>query len=102
MNSTFTKLPVRDYLAGKVPPEIYQEPKKLGFATPEQDWFKGVLAEKVESLFMETVNEFPEFFNRTNTIRIFKDRMSGKVNWDFTIWRVLSFSAWVKVFNISR
>lgn len=102
MNSTFTKLPVRDYLAGKVPPEIYQEPKKLGFATPEQDWFKGVLSEKVESLFMETVNEFPEFFNRTNTIRLFKDRMSGKVNWDFTIWRVLSFSAWVKVFNISR
>lgn len=101
MNSTFTKLPVRDYLVGKVPPEIYQEPRKLGFATPEQDWFRGVIAEKVESLFMETVNEFPQFFNRTNTIRIFNDRMSGKVAWDFTIWRILSFSAWVRVFNLS-
>jgi asparagine synthase (glutamine-hydrolysing) len=101
MNSTFTKLPVRDYLVGRVPSEIYLEPKKLGFATPEQEWFQGVLSEKVEELFMGTINEFPEFFNRSNSIKMFQERMSGSSNWDFNIWRVLSFAAWVRLFRVS-
>lgn len=101
LNSTLTKLPVRGYLTGRVPSEIYSEPKKLGFATPEQEWFKGILSDKVEKLFIETLDEFPEFFDREKSIKLFKDRMSSSVGWDFTIWRILSFSAWVKVFDVS-
>jgi asparagine synthase (glutamine-hydrolysing) len=101
LNSTLTKLPVREYLMGRVPGEIYLEPKKLGFATPEQEWFKGILSGRVEKLFLEAMNEFPEFFDREKSIKLFRDRMTGRVSWDFTIWRILSFSAWVKVFDVT-
>jgi asparagine synthase (glutamine-hydrolysing) len=77
------------------------EPKKLGFATPEQEWFKGILSDRVEKLFLEAMNEFPEFFDREKSIKLFRDRMTGRVSWDFTIWRILSFSAWVKVFDVT-
>jgi asparagine synthase (glutamine-hydrolysing) len=100
LDSIFTKLPVREYLVGRVPLEIYSEPKKLGFATPEEDWFKGILSEKVEKLFMEVVGEFPEFFDRAKVMQLFQDRMKGQAKWDFIIWRILSFGAWVKVFNV--
>ena len=73
----------------------------MGFATPEQEWFKGILSDKVEKLFIETLDEFPEFFDREKSIKLFKDRMRSSVGWDFTIWRILSFSAWVKVFDVS-
>lgn len=101
LNSTLTKLPVRAYLTGRVPDEIYLEPKKLGFATPEQEWFKGILSDKVEKLFLETLDNFPEFFDREKSIKMFQDRMRGRVSWDFTIWRILSFSAWVKAFDVT-
>jgi asparagine synthase (glutamine-hydrolysing) len=102
LSSVLTKLPIRKYLTGRVPSEIYSEPKKLGFATPEQEWFRGILSQKVEFLFMEVVNEFPEFFNRARVMQLFQDRMKGQVGWDFTIWRILSFGAWIRVFNIQN
>jgi asparagine synthase (glutamine-hydrolysing) len=55
-----TKFVLREGLKGLLPEAIYRRRSKMGFVTPEDVWFRGVLAPEMERTFM-TAHFLPEW-----------------------------------------
>lgn len=94
----YTKRILRDSMEGILPPAIQNRVSKLGFATPEQTWFKGGLGDKIrESLEDPALNEFmdtgkaADYFERINTLGIR----------DSAPWRWYNFVRWRELFSLS-
>lgn len=101
MTNKFSKIPIRKYLEGKVSPEIYRNTKKLGFATPEKEWFQTILRKDVEKMYTESAHMNREIVNVDVAVWNLNQKLENHQSWDFTVWRLLSFNAWRKKFNVN-
>jgi asparagine synthase (glutamine-hydrolysing) len=95
-----TKLILREAMSGILPDKIRDRVDKLGFATPEEVWFK----KNGTELFKQKLDESIRILNGLVTEEIrdyFDDVVSEKKPFSFTLWRVINFAQWVKVFNVN-
>lgn len=96
-----TKQVLREGMADVLPPEIINRHDKLGFATPEQIWFRGPLKGEIIDGVEATLRRFPELLDAKAT-RSLRDKMlAGSVPLDFTLWRIVNLGIWGDRFNIS-
>lgn len=96
-----TKKVLRDSMAGILPDAIRFRRDKLGFATPEQAWFRGPLRPMIEKLMEETLANYPGLVDADQLRPLAKEMLDGTRPMDNTIWRVVNFGIWGRTFGMT-
>jgi asparagine synthase (glutamine-hydrolysing) len=74
---------------------------KLGFATPESEWFRGPLREAVTAGIEQTLARYPGLLNPAGVRAHADDMLSGRRPVDFSLWRIISLGIWGRVFAVT-
>lgn len=100
-DSAETKKVLRAGMADVIPKKIRNRHDKLGFATPEQVWFRGPLRGEIHDGVEATLRRFPNLLN-TKATRDLRDQMlSGSRPIDFTVWRIVNLGIWGERFGVT-
>jgi len=81
-------------MAGILPEMVRKRRDKLGFSTPETEWFRGPLRPAIEAGVDETLRRYPGLLNADATRRLAGDMLEGRRPVDFTLWRILNVGVW--------
>lgn len=96
-----TKRVLRRGMAGILPDAVVNRRDKLGFATPEESWFRGPLRGAVIEMVEHTLRRFPGLLNAAGVRRLAADMLDGRRPLDFSLWRIVNLGIWGKVFGVA-
>ncbi|NQU58870.1 MAG: asparagine synthase (glutamine-hydrolyzing) [Rhodospirillales bacterium] len=95
-----TKWLLRRAMDGVIPNAIRDRQDKIGFATPERAWLAGPAKALVERGTQEAIERFPDLFDASRINSLRKEVLSGQRSFDFTLWRIICFASWGRVFDV--
>jgi asparagine synthase (glutamine-hydrolysing) len=95
-----TKRVLRRAMAGILPKVVEQRHDKLGFATPEESWFRGPLKHLVLEGIEATLRRYPGLLNPKGTRALAADMLEGRRPLDFTLWRIVNVGLWGQRFAV--
>lgn len=90
-----TKWLLRQVLYRHVPRRLIDRPKQ-GFAVPLDQWLRGPLRDWAESLIAPERLTQEGFFDTVQVRTKWEEHISGVRNWQYLIWDVLMFQAWME------
>lgn len=96
-----TKRVLRGAMRDILPPSVLYRRDKLGFATPEEAWFKGPLRASVEGAVNDTLALYPDLFDPAATRLYAKQMLEGARPFDFSLWRIVVFGIWGASYGMS-
>ena len=96
-----TKRVLRRGMAKILPEAVRERRDKLGFATPEQIWFRGPLRGLIEEGIEATLVRYPGLMNADGVRALAKDMLDGGRNVDFTLWRIVNLGIWGERFGVT-
>lgn len=96
-----TKRVLRRGMAGILPDAVNNRRDKLGFSTPETEWFRGPLRRTVEAGVDETLRRYPGLLNAEETRSHVRDMLDGVRPVDFSLWRIVNIGVWGKACNVA-
>jgi asparagine synthase (glutamine-hydrolysing) len=96
-----TKRVLRRAMADLLPPCVRDRRDKLGFATPEQVWFRGPLRQQVREGVTDTLALYPRLFDRPAVEAHTEAMLDGRRPVDFSLWRLVSLGVWGQVFGVA-
>jgi asparagine synthase (glutamine-hydrolysing) len=86
---------LRRVLGRYVPPRLFQRPK-VGFGVPIDHWLRGDLRPWAEALLDERRLAREGFFPPRPIREKWQQHLSGRANWQYLLWDVLMFQAWLE------
>lgn len=89
-----TKRVLRRGMASILPEIVRDRRDKLGFATPEQIWFRGPLRGLIEDGIEKTLVRYPGLMNADGVRALSKEMLDGDRPLDFTLWRIVNLGIW--------
>lgn len=90
-----TKWLLRQVLSKYVPDELTRRPK-MGFGVPLDIWLRGPLRDWAYHLLDKTTIEQQGFLHAKPILEKWQQHLSGKQNWQYQLWTVLMFQAWME------
>jgi asparagine synthase (glutamine-hydrolysing) len=88
------KWALREVLYKHVPKQLIERPK-MGFGVPISSWLQGPLRSWAEDLLSDARLHEENFFDPIMVQRKWKEHVSGRCNWQYLLWDVLIFQAWL-------
>lgn len=96
-----TKRVLRVAMAGILPEAVRQRRDKLGFATPEETWFRGPLRGHILDGIETTLALYPGLMNARGVRALAADMLDGRRPLDFTLWRIVNLGIWGRRFGVA-
>jgi asparagine synthase (glutamine-hydrolysing) len=94
-----TKRVMREAMNNLLPKKIINRKDKMGFITPEELWVK----EENPRLFRSKISEaitVTEGIIKPEALDYYDNVIKGNLPFDYTYWRLILFSEWVKKFQV--
>ena len=90
-----TKWILKEVLNKYLPKNTYDRPK-MGFAVPIGKWLRGPLRDWADNLLNENRLKEEGYFNHKEIKLKWDQHISETHNWDYHLWDVLMFQAWLE------
>jgi len=95
-----TKLVLREGMRNVLPERIRMRMDKMGFVTPEEVWLRERAAAQFKIALDEAIAASHGIINESAK-KILQEIIEGTRPFSFLAWRMISFGAWMKQFNVT-
>lgn len=92
-NKYLLRQAVKEYL----PKKIINRRNKIGFTTPEKDWFLRMKNRIYQIFLSESFGKRP-YFNQQEVLKAFQKFIEGKTDDSLLFWRLLNLEIWLRIF----
>ena len=89
---------MRQLLYKHVPKALIERPKQ-GFSIPLAEWLRGPLRDWAEALLDEQRLIHEGYFDPAPILHKWNEHLAGRGNWQYYLWSVLMFQAWLEKQN---
>lgn len=86
---------LKQVLYRHIPRDIMERPK-MGFGVPIDQWLRGPLRDWADGLLDPVRIKSEGFFNSEPIQEKWQQHLSGQQNWQYLLWDVLMFQAWLE------
>jgi asparagine synthase (glutamine-hydrolysing) len=93
-----TKAVLRRAFADRLPPRVRDRRDKLGFVTPERDWFRGPLGDLAADVFGSPELAGRGWVDAAAARRRLARHRRGEIDAGMELWRVLNLELWARAF----
>jgi asparagine synthase (glutamine-hydrolysing) len=89
---------LRQVLYRHVPRELVERPK-MGFGVPIAAWLRGELRQWADDLLSPAAIRRQGYLDAGRVERMWREYLAGEDNWNYYLWDVLMFQAWLEMWG---